>query len=110
MSTEIHKNNSTESQALFMGYDTGIELTPEQIARYVQFRLGNFRDQIREDLPISLNLSDQRLLVETLTPKQRPIFRSHYPNIFRLDTKPNVETANTSDSHKDRIDLMTRRT
>jgi hypothetical protein len=109
MNTEILKNNSTESQALTMAHDTGIELTPEQIARYVQVRLGNFSHQKREDLSGLFNLSDQGILDEILTPEQRPIFRLHYPNIFQLDTKSNAETTNTGGSHKDRIQLMTKR-
>lgn len=82
MSIEKSNNNSTELQALYMADFAGIELTPGQIAQYVQYRYGIFDHKTPEESSVPLNQSDQEILDTLLTPEQRPTFRSRYPNIF----------------------------
>jgi len=86
MSIETPKN-LTELHAQSMARNCGIELTSKQIARYVEFRQGDFSGHPESnDLSVPIfNLSDQRLLDIILTEEQRVVFRSHYSSIFDLD-------------------------
>jgi hypothetical protein len=88
MSIETSKYNPTELQAFVMAIQAKITLTPEQIKWYVEHRLGIFKHKSPEEPSIPLDLSDQRLLDKLLTPEQRFIFRSHFPNIFPYGSEP----------------------
>ncbi len=80
MSIEI--NNPTRLQALYMAQEAGIELTPEQVDRYVRHRLGIYDHKTREETTIPFNLSDQELLDRELTPEQSSVFKACFPSIF----------------------------
>ena len=87
MSIEKSNNSSTELQALYMADFAGIELTPGQIAQYVQYRHGIFDHKTPEGPSLLFNQSDQKILDMVLTPEQRLTFRSHSPKIFQHGIK-----------------------